>query len=97
MATHLVYILQVYVYDDSVGGCCEEKRLFIEKFPPMEPDAEKELTGDLDSAYYSRTRERLYFIKDDDVWQGEGHNPTRQVYKGNLNCIGRTVWGSLYY
>ena len=87
MMTHLVYELQVYVYDDSVGGCCEEKRLFTEKFPP---DAEKELTGDLDSAYLPYnfgTISKPYFIKGDDVWQDEGNNPTRQVYKGKLNDI----------
>ena len=54
------------MHNPRVGGCCEEKMLFRDKFPGTG------LEGNLDAAFYAHYQDKLFLLKGDDTYEAVG-------------------------
>lgn len=87
----------VYVYDpkgaDHTKGCCVRKRKIWEEFPPME--GEDPLPSDLDVAYFSYSDKKVYFLKDETVWENVLFNPRQKQIRNSVKKLG--TWYEKWY
>lgn len=87
----------MYVYDpkgeDHTKGCCVRKKKISEEFPPAE--GEDPLPSDLDVVYFSYSDKKVYFIKDETVWENVLFNPRQKQIRNSVKKIG--TWYEKWY
>ncbi|XP_048746011.2 matrix metallopeptidase-21-like isoform X2 [Ostrea edulis] len=87
----------VYVYDpkvpDQSKGCCVRKQKVWKEFPPAE--GEDPLPSDLDAVYFSYNDKKIYFLKDETVWENVLFNPRQKKIKNSVKKIG--PWYQKWY
>ena len=84
----------MYVFDPDVGGCCEQKMLFRDKFAGADHD------GYVDTAYYSHHHRTLFILFGDEVYEGHGFGdlqPVASPRHNHTSVLRKDKWFNIWY